>query len=343
MFNIPSDKVLTVNSPKDFMNVTTDFTVVSQSSLATLNKTHDLEKIMEHNKFGIKIIDEVQMWFHNIIKIDGSSNICHNWYLTGTFGRSSEDENNLYHTMFGDLEIFREKEKTPTMFNQRPGNIYGQKPHVHTTMCWTKPKVLTDLTPEEKRKVINSWKYSEKSNQWSRIGINIPLYTEYAIPSNGKMTKYLHNLLELVKQANRQVTYGKMLILVPTIAATETVAKHVREMYPDLLVGTIHSRNKKTDNDYIKQSADILVSTAASAGTGFDCPGLSKMIMAQQLKSWILTEQCFGRLRRRPDGKDCYYWDIVDADQDMKQLVAWANVRADILKRRSKTFHVIDM
>ena len=35
--------------------------VVSQASLAVLNKTYNLEKIMKSNKFGIKIIDEVQM------------------------------------------------------------------------------------------------------------------------------------------------------------------------------------------------------------------------------------------------------------------------------------------
>ena len=38
--------------------------------------------------------------------------------------------------------------------------------------------------------------------------------------------------------------------------------------------------------------------------------------------------------------KDTYMWDVVDAD--IKQLRAWANVRAGILKKKSKSFKVVD-
>src|SRR5699024_62343 len=91
MFNVDPSRVKVVSSPKDFINVKADFVVTYQASLAVINKKYDLEKIMKTNKFGIKIIDEVQMWFHNIVKIEGNSNICHNWYLTGTFGRSGSE------------------------------------------------------------------------------------------------------------------------------------------------------------------------------------------------------------------------------------------------------------
>ena len=57
--------------------------------------------------------------------------------------------------------------------------------------------------------------------------------------------------------------------------------------------------------------------------------------------SWILTDQISGRLRRRPDGKDTYMWDVVDAQ--IPQLRAWANNRADVLRRKSKSFKVIDL
>ena len=43
----------------------------------------------------------------------------------------------------------------------------------------------------------------------------------------------------------------------------------------------------------------------------------------------------------RPDGKDTYMWDVVDAD--IRQLRAWANARADVLKKKAKTFKVVDM
>lgn len=337
MFNVSPDKVKLVNSPKDFINVKADFVVVSQASLAVLNKTYDLEKIMKANKFGIKVIDEVQMWFHNIIKVDGNSNICHNWYLTGTFGRSGEEENSLYQTMFGDLSIFREKDKNPTLFNRKPGNVYGMKPHMHVKMVWMK----SGLSPEQIRKATSSMRYSERAGKWVRYGLSIPTYTEMVIPSDATMTKFLKSLLRVVKMANEEVTYGKMLILTPTIASVNVIFGYVKQMYPNLKIGTIHSKNSKADNDRIKAECDILISTVKSCGTGFDVKDLSKLVVAEQFKSWILADQVSGRLRRRPDGKDTYMWDI--ADSQIPQLRAWANARADVLRKKSKTFKVIDM
>lgn len=337
MFNVDPSRVKVVTSPKDIINVKADFVIVSQASLSVLNKTYDLEKIMKANKFGIKVIDEVQMWFHNIIKVDANCNICHNWYLTGTFGRSGEEENALYQNMFGDLAMFREKDKKATIFNRKPGNVYGMKPHMHVRMMWTK----SGLSPEEIRAVSSSIRYSERAGKWIRYGISIPAYTELVIPKDGTMTKFLSNVLKIVDIANKEVTYGKMLILSPTVASVLVIESYVNKMYPDKKVGTIHSRNSKSENDKAKAECDILISTVKSCGTGFDVKGLSKLVVSEQFKSWILTDQVSGRLRRRDDGKDTYMWDIVDSQ--VPQLRAWANARADVLKKKSKTFKVIDL
>lgn len=337
MFNVDPAKVKLVNNPRDFVNIKADFVVVSQASLASLNKQYDLEAIMKANRFGIKVIDEVQMWFHNIIKVDGNSNICHNWYLTGTFGRSGDEENKLYQEMFGDLAIFREKDKQPTIFNRKPGNVYGMKPHMHVKMMWAK----SGLSREEIRAVSNSIRYSERAGKWMRYGISIPSYTELIIPSDGTMTKFLKDLLSVIKKAENSVDYGRTLILGSTIATVELVAEHVRKMFPNKKVATYHSRNSKQENETGKNECDILISTVSSCGTGFDMKDLSKLIVFASYKSWILADQVSGRLRRRPDGKDTYMWDFVDAS--VPQLRAWANARADVLKRKSKTFKVIDV
>lgn len=337
MFNVSEDKVKLVNSPKDFVNVKADFVIVSQASLGALNKSYDLEKIMKVNKFGIKVIDEVQMWFHNIIKVDACSNICNNWYLTGTFGRSGEEENDLYQNMFGDLAIFREKNKTPTMFNRKPGNVYGMKPHMNVKMIWMK----SGLSKDEIRKVTSSMRYSERSGKWMRYGISIPAYTELIIPSDGQMTRFLKIFLNVIKMANKEVTYGRMLVLVPTINATNVIFSYLKQMYPDKKIGTIHSRNTTEDNAKVKAECEILISTDKSAGTGFDVKDLSKLVVGSQFKSWILADQVSGRLRVRPDGKDTYMWDMADAQ--IPQLRAWANARADVLRKKSKTFKVVDM
>lgn len=337
MFKVPPERVLVVNNPKQFINVKADFVVVSQASLASLNKNYSLDKIMKDNKFGIKVIDEVQMWFKNIIMVDGNSNIANNWYLTGTFGRSGDTENKIYQEMFGDLEIFREKDKKPTLFNPKPGNIYGMKPHMHVNMMWTH----SGLSAEEIKAVSSSMRYSEREGKWVRYGISIPAYTELVIPKDGTVTKFLKTILQVISIAEKQVKYGKTLILLPTIYASEIVAAHVRKMFPDKKVFTYHSRNSKSENDEAKSKCDILVSTPNSCGTGFDLKGLGKLVVAAQFKSWILADQVSGRLRRRDDGKDTYMWEIVDAD--IKQLRVWANSRADVYRRKSKTFRVIDI
>ena len=112
-------------------------------------------------------------------------------------------------------------------------------------------------------------------------------------------------------------------------------------MFPEKKIGTIHSRQSKAENDKAKAESDIIVSTISSCGTGFDWKGLAKLITFAQYQSWILADQISGRLRVRDDGLETYMWDIVDAD--VKQLRAWANSRADVERRKSTTFKVIDM
>lgn len=337
MFKVDPKYVKVVNKPTDFINVKEDFVVVSQASLASLNKTYDLEKIMKLNKFGIKVIDEVQMWFKNIIHVDANCNIANNWYLTGTFGRSGDRENAIYQEMFGDLAMFKEKDKKPTLFNRNPGNIYGMKPHVHCTMIWTK----SGLSREEITKVTSSMRYSEREGKWMRFGISIPTYSSLVFPQDGTMTKYLKTVLTVIKNARNQVKYGRMLILAPTITACNIIVSYLEEIFPNMKIGTINSYNSKQDNIKNKAECDTIVSTVQSAGTGFDMKDLSILIMATPFKSWILADQTSGRLRRRPDGKDTYMWDVVDAQ--IKQLRVWANVRADVFKRKSKEFKVVDM
>lgn len=239
--------------------------------------------------------------------------------------------------MFGDLAIFREEQKKATIFNRKPGNVYGMKPHMHVSMMWTK----SGLSPEEIKAVTSSMRYSEREGKWIRYGISIPAYTELVIPPDGTMTRFLKNVLKTVEIAQNEVKYGKMLILSPTIVSVNIIAGYVEKMYPKLKIGTINSHNSAAENDRVKAECDILVSTVKSCGTGFDVKDLSKLVVAEQFKSWILADQVSGRLRRRPDGKDTYMWDIVDSQ--IPQLRAWANARADVLKRKAKSFKVIDM
>ena len=210
------------------------------------------------------------------------------------------------------------------------------KPYIYTTMIWTH----AGLSQKDIKEVTNSMRYSEREGKWVRYGISMPAYTNKIIPPDGRKTKYIQILLNIVQRSYKEVNYGRTLILVGTIAATEVIAKYVSKLFPDKKVGTYHSENTKELNAKNKLECDIVVSTTQSAGTGFDMKDLSRLILSANMKSWILATQCVGRLRRRPDGKDCYCWDIVDAD--IKQLRAWAKVRAETVRKMSKKFTVVN-
>ena len=205
------------------------------------------------------------------------------------------------------------------------------KPYINIKMLW----MNGGLTEKQRKKVTASMRYSEREGKWIRFGLSVPIYTEMTIPSDGTKTKYLSAILKTVQIAEKEVKYGSTLVLVGTIAATEVVASYLRELFPNKSIATYSSNNSKEDNAKNKM-ADIVVSTVQSAGTGFDKKGLGKLIVTVPFKSWILADQISGRCRRRDDGKDCYMWELVD--KSIPQLRAWANVRADVYRRKSKKF-----
>lgn len=337
MFKVDPSKVKVINNPRDFINCNADFVIISHGSLSALNKNYDLEKIMKDNKFYLKVIDEVQMFFRNIILIDSSCNIMNNLYLTGTFGRSDEVENNLYQNMFGDLKIFKEQMKKPTFWDRRPGNIYGQRPYHYTNIIWTN----SGLTFEQWKSINTAKTYSEREGMWVRYGINISQYMNLVIPSDGTITPFIKTLIKIVQTGEKECQYGTSLILLPTVQTCKTMIEHLKQYFHDKKFGTINSLQSKAENQKNKVESDILVSTIASCGTGFDKKGLSKTYLFSPIKSWILSTQIFYRTRRRDDGKPVYFYDVIDAGNG--QLRRWGNGRVEIFREKSIKLKVIKM
>ena len=120
-------------------------------------------------------------------------------------------------------------------------------------------------------------------------------------------------IVEIVKKLNGMD--GKILILVPLIAAVDKVYEDLQKDFPDKTIGKYHSKMNKDEKEE-SLNKDIIVSTLKSCGTGRDIKGLRAMINTEALASKINAEQMIGRLRpyKDEDGnlKDTYFFDIVD-------------------------------
>ena len=331
MFGVEPENITTAANPKDFYHGKTDFVVLTHSLLSSIDKNYDLERMLKDTKFGIKIVDETHLFFKNLVRVDGSSNICHNWYLTGTYGRSGREENVLYLKMFGNSEVFKVKDKDQNIFDLKPGNVYGEKPHTYTTMIWTRSHI--------NKAQIKSVTISD--TPYAHYGISIPAYTQVVMPTDGRKTYFINTCLDVIKKAYYKINYGKILILVPSIETVDMFHAYVSKMFPNKIVSRVHSKVKIPNLEILKKESDIIISTIKSTGTGFDWKDLSRLVVCDQYKSSILCSQVIGRLRRRPDGKPTYMWDIVDSD--VRQLRIWANSRAVAERKASKHFEVVDM
>ena len=337
MFGVEPERITTASNPREFIGSKADFIVSTQSLLTSIDKNYDLERILKDLKIGIKVIDETHLFFSNLIRVDGSSNICHNWYLTGTYGRSGQEENILYLKMFDKSEIFTVPNKKATFFDLKPGNIYGDKPHTFTTMVWTR----SYINSKQIKSVMISNRRAERTGKLIRYGISIPAYSQIVMPTDGRITPFMSVCLKVIKQAYNKIDYGKILILVPTIATVDMFHQQVSKMFPNKVVARVHSKVKIPNLEVLKKESDIIVSTIKSTGTGFDWKDLSRLIVCDQYRSPILCAQVVGRLRKRNDGKPTYMWDIVDSD--IRQLRVWANARAVTERKISREFKVFDM
>jgi len=96
----------------------------------------------------------------------------------------------------------------------------------------------------------------------------------------------------------------------------------------DLDIRTINSNNSKSENERNK-SADVIVTTIASCGTGTDIPGITDIISCSPFVSKITAEQVFGRIRYC--GKLCHYYDIYDTSVQMDKF--WLRSRSKKLSQ----------
>jgi superfamily II DNA or RNA helicase len=326
MFQVPDSRILFVSSPAKISQAKGDYdwVLVLEQSLQTQLDDYKLEDTMKSGAFGLKIIDEIHMFLKNNIAIDCCSNIKNGLYLTGTFFRTQEEESNLFTAVYHGILRFE-------VVEQEDIEKYGQPKHVEIY------SVVIDsrLTRREVSHIIIRAKLSRRK---STNVVSIGRYMQTVCPEDSdRITEYMKQCLQVIKRMRERVNYGRMLVLVPSINATRRFRSLVAEMFPNLKVGTINSTQARSLNTTVKQQADIVISTAKSAGVGFDMKDLSILIAVEQFRSAVLVEQISGRLRPRADKKSTYYVDIADKALG-RYMMTWRDDRLKLLKKKAKDY-----
>ena len=240
-----------------------------------------LHEFFKKLKVGIKVYDESHMEFGNILLIDFFTNTKFTFYLTATFDRSDKSESNVFQKAFKSVITFGESESTKAV----PKHVIYHVVNINSR-----------ATYKEKMK-ITGWQ-----------GMTTASYAKYAFFTDKNETTYyaIKTLIEKVKDCE-----GKILIFVGLIDAIEKVVSKLKKDFPEKTIGAFHSKVSKEEKDSVIKK-DIIVSTVKSCGTGKDIKGLRTVICAEELASKILAKQIIGRLRPFAEGKDTFYFDIVN-------------------------------
>ena len=281
---------------------------------AGMKRIGTLEKAMNITKnlgIGIKVIDEAHLEFKDTILMDMVFNVYRNVYLTATDGRSSKEENSIFRHVFANACYYKQSDFVGD--DNRPKkwvNYYGIEVNTNCPKNLYKYKVVgfKSMTPSSYGK----WVIQRDKNK-----------THFKC-----CTEIIHNMF-------MEDQYAKVLVFMPLIDLCEEFAYHLNmalqkdPSFPyDVDVRTVNSKNSSKQNERNK-SADVIVTTIGSCGTGTDIPGITGIVSCSPYVSQISAKQIFGRIRYC--GKIGSYYDIYDSSVPMDRY--WYQSRSKTLKR----------
>jgi superfamily II DNA or RNA helicase len=296
-----SDRMMELS--EDYYKDRFDIYLVLHQTLSAFSRQYDTDMLREwftNMEFGLKITDEAHLCFRQTVETDFCSNIKKNFYLTATFTRSDPKEVNLFNLVFANTTRFGdtiEKQKNVVykfvFYNSNPSGKY--QVFIHTSR-----------------------------------GTSIQRWADYAFKYDYNRTIYyaFFNTLE------EALTHdGRILVVLPKVDYIEALVGFIKERYPSLSVGSIHSKNSKEANEWVKENAKIIVSTTASSGTGSDIKDIRSLIIMEPYSSKVTAEQLPGRLRRYHD-EESYAYELIDIG--FEALMQMVRRRIDILKKNCK-------
>lgn len=287
------------------------------------NDSENLINMLRNAKICTKIIDEAHLFFRGTLFLECMTNVEHSLYLTATFGRSSNEENELYTKLFESVPRFDTTKLS--LMDRLFGKTYDIPIHVKLTSITTNSKLtksqIVDITTV-------------------LYGIHQMKYANLVFPKDS-ISIFEYQIVPMIIEIIKNLEYGRVLILYPTIYACEKHCAILKTLIPNKTIGTMNSYNTRSDNTKVKNECDIIVSTSKSSGVGLDISDLSCVIACEQYNSPITSTQMHGRLRKRADGKPTFYYDFVDTVHS--QLIKWGKNRIANMRRISSKTTFMDI
>lgn len=289
-----------------------DFYLVNHQTLSRYARKYgwgSIRAFFQKIRVGIKVVDEVHLFFENTLMLDYFSNTYKTFYLTATFNRSDTQE----------MYLFKKAFQSVVRFGEETFNYEEKRKHVVFVVVFFQSRPMYGLPKIKTGHGFSSYYYIDY---------------ELSEESGGVLTKVVRKILDQSKHLE-----GRRLILSPKTDSAEYFREQV-EHYFDYSVGTVHSKNSPEKNQE-NMEKDCICSTSKSFGTGVDLKGLRVMINTEPIGSEVLADQVRGRLREYSKDKDTFLFYPVDTV--FKETTRMLKKIMPVMKRKCKEIIMMNM
>jgi hypothetical protein len=244
---------------------------------------HAITEFFEKLRVGLKVYDEANMEFTNSVKIDAYTNTYKTLYLTANMERSGISENSIFQRAFSKVN----------KFDQYALGYNTSKKHIHfIAILYNSSPTIRDISIIKK----------------GGHGFNGKSYSEYQVSKDGKFFEIIFGLLDKFAIKNNFRT----LVLTAKINSCTTIKNELVKQYPKKKIGVYNSSVEDKEKARVLEEDEIIVSTTQSLGFSQTISNLRCVINCEAFRFKATGNQASGRLRRLPNGEQCFYVELVD-------------------------------
>lgn len=240
-----------------------------------------LYDIFEKLGIGFLIYDEAHRNVANIVRFNACLNLKYSIYLSADYGQGNETKDYQFKKVFENVHLL-----TPA-------------DEVRKSLKYTKVvavEFMTDPTRVEQDSIFDGY------------GYDAGFYMAYEF-GKGQIVNIIKHIIKKYVDINNK--YHRTLILFNNIIHCDIMTYILKKEFPEMDIGAYHSKVNPVIKETVKETADIIVSTYSSFGTGLDTEDI-KFVISTDNCNKVIDNQAAGRSRALKDGSDSLYLILVD-------------------------------